>query len=228
MRNLIPLACICSAAALLSGCANDIESPFAMSKKDIRESIVIELSADNQVRVNSRSINANKLSEELGALGQQTPGKKVSLVVAEGYEQAAVPAIERMSARAGLGPVTVVTPDAPKVEPTPEKPVAPAVVVEEKPAPAPAASTWETAPVAAPAPVVQSNVVRIDISSSTEFKINNEPVSYEDVPHVLNILGTETPGKKVEIYTEPNFNLRAISYVRDACKKAGLGPIEGK
>ena len=221
LRTLTTSAMLCAAAStsllLLPGCAN--ESPFKV-RREIRETVVVELGADDKLRVNGSSENPFELANILDRLGNQAPGRKVTLIMGNGANETAIPVVKNMARHAGLGEVTVTTPGEIRKRSRAIKP-------EEKPAPTGATAVAGTTPPPAitPARPGNPNVVTIEVSSDNEFKINGYPVSYEDFPKTLRNIGASNPGKPVEFRRAKDSLENAIFFVYKECTAAGLGKI---
>lgn len=246
MRSILALAVLCSTGALLlPGCANNLESPFKMAKREIRESVVIELGAKDKLKVNNSSEDPNAIGEVLGEIGSKQPGRKVTLIMDDDADPRAVPHIKSAASRAGLGEVTVLKRselDAKrKVDQTPppaaEPPSAPAPAPNPDSVPLPPAQPLAASPETAAVPMVAAvpasraynpDVVTIEVSHDNDFKVNGQAVPFEQFPAVVKKIGAENPGKKVEVYREKGSTEGVIFFVYKECKEAGLGELTAK
>ncbi|MDR2430126.1 MAG: hypothetical protein LBD14_04420 [Puniceicoccales bacterium] len=217
LRTLTTGAMLCAAASapllLLPGCAS--ESPFKV-RREIRETVVIELGAHDKLHVNGSSENPYKLAGILDQLGNRYPGRKVTLIMGNGSDEAAIPHIKNIAHLSGLGEVTVTTPQEIRKRAQAPAPEAGTAVAETPPAPPPPAAT---------ARALNPNVVTIEVSSDNEFKINGYPVSYEDFSKTLRSIGASNPGKPVEFRRAKDSLENAIFFVYKECTAAGLGKI---
>jgi biopolymer transport protein ExbD len=233
MRSSIIVAVLFSTSALLlAGCAGD--SPWKLAKRD---TVVIEISANDAVRVNSASIGSDNLIKELSAtlqkIGDAHPGRPVTLVVDEGVHADAVPQVKRIARNARLGKVEVTTRATIKAENAPAPVVEPATEVATAPtanaapaAVAASASAFTTAPDGtAYNPAV---VVTIELNKDNDFKVDGKPVSFEEFADAISAIGKASPGKPVSFFREAGSEVRAALFIHQKCREAGLGAITVK
>lgn len=256
MRPLLPLVLFCAAGALFSGCASDLESPFAMTKQEWRKTVIVEVGANDAVRVQGSKVDAYKLADVMRGYALEQPGREVTLLLEEGGDARAADYIRQIAAHSGLGKVTLATKAELKrqakekseaVKPVEKTTVAPSNVtgtpaprsewqdaeVAGNPLSAPSTTTLPPPPPPPPPappakPLYDPAVITIELSAGTEFKVNGVPVEYENFGVVLQKLGRENPGKPVSLVAESGVSLRAVSFIHQEAKKAGLGPVAAK
>ncbi|MDR2513499.1 MAG: hypothetical protein LBD01_06890 [Puniceicoccales bacterium] len=255
LRSILSATTICAAVALaFHGCA--AESPWKLTSEKLDDAIRIELFANGIVRVNREKLPSAQLATALYELGLKFPQRKIALIVEEDMRDAdkAIAYIKRHSAQNGLGDVVVLKPsdlnkrgfslkDEPAAPPPPT-PASTATSLAEPtptaPASAPPAELKPTVaatpePLVTPTPVAEPppappppSPLIIEVSKNGEYKLDGQSVSAPNLPAQLKAIGETTPGREVNIRTEPGTPFTAINSVRVASRDAGLGKISIK